>query len=301
MQGAKNDYYNPSTSRGNPYSDIFGENPDGGYDTPSSVKLLGPLAPILLSDGLSDTDALQKRLKLYASSLLGVSAFFWLWAVYNTIGLRSKGGFDLGTLSFLGSAASSSLLLRTASGGTFGFCRRRKEKDADDEETDFYGRKSRRGDDDAPPPPHVPPGRCLRTFALLTQLAVVANYGLGVLFAFTAGNRVYVYFATYCVAFAVLWSAAAFVGWALADAYRAALRRAKGDAFVDGPPGGRGARGLLRGALIALTNRSLGHGGGAGAGGGAPLADGEYYPDEEDDIDDELRALYEGRGGYTNA
>mmetsp|Transcript_41918 Transcript_41918/g.75541 ORF Transcript_41918/g.75541 Transcript_41918/m.75541 type:complete len:296 (-) Transcript_41918:102-989(-) len=295
MRGANNNYYNRAATRSNnPYSNIFNENSDDSDSIPPYyLKILGPLAPILLSDDYNDLEELQNRLRIYAVSVLGTSAFFWLWALYNSFHLRSSGGFDLGVASFFGSGISSSLLLRSSLGGRCydrnrrcGCCGEKTEKEND--EVDVYGRKSNRRDD---APSYAPPGKRLRAFAVLTQVTVVANYLLGVLFAFTAGSRVYVYFATYCFIFSLLWAIVAFSGWVLVGVYREAVGRAYGEEFLNGPS--RPGRGLLWGCLVALTNRS--------AGDGAEV-DNSYYHDEEDDmIDDELRALYEGRGGYTNA
>jgi len=330
MRDANNKYYNPTASASrerrnnnnnnnnikitnNPFSKIFNENPDGTENIPYTLKLLGPLAPLLLSEDHDDIENLQNRLRIYSLSLLGTSAFFWLWAIYNTIDLRSNGGFDLGIASFFGSGTSSLLLLRASLGGRCydrnrrcGCCAKKSEsgrEDYNEEEivVDIYGRKSRRGGDGNEGPKHVPPGNWLRLFALLTHLIVVANYILGIIFAFSAGTRVYVYFATYCSVFTVLWTIVAFSMWVLVDVYRSALGRAYGGDFLNGGPHYYSpGRGLLRRALIALTNRSsAGRGSGmevGGVGGGGS----NYYHDEEDDIDDELRALYEGKGGYTN-
>lgn len=84
--------------RGNPYADMYDGDDDGGDDDlPLSLRVLGPLGPILLSEDYSNPEELQNRLRIYAVTLIGVSAFFWLWALYNTFHLRnSSGGFDLG-------------------------------------------------------------------------------------------------------------------------------------------------------------------------------------------------------------
>ncbi|KAL7553533.1 hypothetical protein ACHAWF_016843 [Thalassiosira exigua] len=264
-------------------------------------SLLGPIfGPLLAPDSRGDPDELRSRLRWHSSSLLGASTFFWIWAVHNTLGhLRFQDGFDLGVFSFFGSGVSSALLLRSASGGTFRCfdCLRRGKKDDgddDDEELDAYGIPKRPRDD--LPARHAPPRRCLRLFALLTHLIVSANYALGTVFAFAAGNEVYVYFAAYCVAFGLLWLVAAGATWTLVSSYRESVRRVYGDEVVDGPPPPPWRRGgAVRAALIFLAGRAAG--GAASAAGGGGYCDGEA--EEEDDIDDELRALYEGRGGYT--
>lgn len=312
-----NNNNNNNRSRNNnidPYSDIPNENPDGDDDAipPYFLKLLGPLAPILLGDDLDDPEELQNRLRLYSLAVLGTSSFFWTWAAYNTIGLRSSGGFDLGVASFLGSGASSVRLLRSSQGGKcydrnrkFGCFGKKDEKDIDDDneedEVDMYGiRKSNnsrgRRDDNNDPADHTPPSKRLRVFAALTQGAVVANYMLGMLFAFTAGTRVYIFFATYCFLFSMLWLIVAFSGWVLVAFYREALRREYGEEILYPPQSRLGGRGLFWGCLVYLTNRANGHS-------GAEADNDTNYDDdddeEEDDIDEELRALYEGGSGYT--
>mmetsp|Transcript_3041 Transcript_3041/g.6669 ORF Transcript_3041/g.6669 Transcript_3041/m.6669 type:complete len:299 (+) Transcript_3041:96-992(+) len=298
MRGTNDSSYNrAASSRSNTaYLNIFDQNPHHDNDgiPPYSLKILGPLAPILLSDDYSDPEKLQNNLRIYTVSVLGTSAFFWLWAFYNTFHLRnSSGGFDLGLVSFFGSGISSVLLLRSALGGKchdrnqrFGCCGE-KEVNENNVEVDVYGiRKLNRRRDDATPI-HAPPGTSLRAFVAMTQATVVANYLLGILFALTAGTRVYVYFATYCFIFSLLWLMVAYAGWVLISVYREAVGRTYGEEVLNGP---RQRTGLCRGCLIALTNRSA----------YSETVDDNYY-DEEDDIDDELRALYEGRGGYTNA
>lgn len=219
----------------------------------------------------------------------------------------------MGIFSFFGSGFSSLLLLRSSLGGRcydtnqrFGCCgnkRREGNNNDNDEEVDVYGiRKSssrnNRGEGDnndaQNPIKHSPPGKCIRSFLGLTQIIVVANYILGILFALTAGEHVYVYFATYCCTFAFLWLIAAFVGYALVGVYRDAVGRQYGKEVLN-PPRPSCVRAILR-SLLAMA-------GGATTAGGYGAQGRDYYPDqeEEDEIDDELRALYEGRGGYTNA
>lgn len=275
---------------------LYKGNPDDAADgigvSSTSLKLLGPLAPVLLSNDVDDLERLRDRLRIFALSVMGTSAFFWTWALYNTRHLMIKhGGFDMGVFSFLGSGASSAFLLRSSLGGRWCCRPRRTDAPKDDDVADVYGRLSNGRHDDAAPN-HAPPGEFLRAFAVLTQLAVVANYMLGILFAFTAGSRVYVYFATYCFVFSILWSIAAFSCWVLITVYREAVRRAYGDEYINGPPRPR-SRGLLWRCLVCLMNRSTA---GQYASNGVTEDEDDY---REDDIDDELRALVEG-GRYTS-
>src|SRR5210317_552659 len=132
-RGTSNSNYNPPPRRGgrggrsanqNPYTYIFNNNAnnedyddnDGLISQSIHVKILGPLAPYLLSSS-DDPEELQNRVRIYALSLLGTSAFFWLWALYNTLHLRNSGGFDLGVVSFLGSGTAAMFLLRSSLGG----------------------------------------------------------------------------------------------------------------------------------------------------------------------------------------
>ena len=279
MAGAKTKSILHRASRGRgvpPHSSIPADESRRVVDgvSPRLLALLGPLAPLLLSDDPRPDD-LRRRLRRYASALLATSAFFWAWALHNTLQLRrSSGGFDLGVFSLFGTGVSSALLLR-ASGGREGEAAR-----------DVDAARKERG--------HAPPSKRLRTFAVLTHLLVVANYLLGLVFAFTASKsgRVYVYFATYCFVFALLWTAVAFSSWVLVSAYRGAVGRAYGADAVD-PPGT--CLGLLLGAWMALANRSTGHADeaidyGSDYGGGG-----------DEDIDDELISLFEGHGDYTSA
>ena len=325
MRGSRDNsnLYNP-LSRGDQ------DNHDSDGLPQYAIKILGPLAPKLLgpsTDGedneYNDPTELQNRLRLYSLSLLGTSTFFWLWALYNTYHLRKNSadgeGFDLGIISFMGSGLSSILLLRSALGGKcydrkqkcvcFG---KKKQKDNadnssnnDDEEDVLYGisRRSKNRkrndidvDDDASSSPkdHSPPGKWLRIFAVTTHLVVVANYMLGILFSLTAGRRVYVYFGSYCFIFTLLWLIVAYSGWILVSVYRGALRRAFGKEYME--PKQRTS--LLRSCLLYLTSLSSNHQQ-PPTGAYSNVRDNDYYhQEEEDEIDDELMALTEGRG-YT--
>ena len=234
---------------------------------------------IKVSDDV-EPEKLQKKLRLYSASLLGTSAFFWLWALFNTYHLRNgPGEFDLGVFSFFGSGVSSALLLRSALGGK---CCRRKKHMVQSEGVDNYGiRRPNQITDRALT--HEPPGKCLRAFVALTHLTVAANYMLGILFAFTAGQRIYVYFATYCVIFSLLWLVAAYVGLALMRLYREAVERAFGK-DVKVPPSSVFS---VLGALTYLSGTQSSY---------------DEEDDEEDDntVNAELRLLYEGSGPYSS-
>ena len=335
MRGSRdsNDLYNPLSRGGN-------NNPNNMYNDQSSyddndglpqyaIKILGPLAPKLLGPSedneYNDLTELQNRLRLYSLSLLGTSTFFWLWALYNTYHLRKSSadgeGFDLGIISFAGSAFSSILLLRSSLGGGRCYDRTQKcgcfgkknkkdnENDSNNDDTEeegvLYGinRRSKNrkrndiDDEDASSSPkdHSPPGKWLRIFAVTTHLVVVANYMLGLLFSLTAGRRVYVYFGTYCFIFALLWLIVAYSGWILVSVYRGALARAFGKEYLEP----RRRTSLLRSCLLYLTSLSSNHQQLPPTGGYSNVRDNEYYEQEyEDEIDDELMALTEGRG-YT--
>ena len=267
---------------------------------PYAQTILGAtLTPILLSEDYYNHIELQNRLRIYSLCILTTSVFFWCWAVLNTLHLRKnsedgKSGLDLGVVSFLGSALSSLLLLRCSLGGicydrkqTFGcFGKKKKVKENNSDKNDDH-------DDDTPsnssPKDHSPPGNFLRWFAVLTQLAVAANYMLGVLFAFTAGTHIYIYFGTYCFLFSLLWLAVAYSSFVLVFVYRKALEKAGYD-FLEP----RHRISLLRSILIYLTSNGeprvpLGRAGNS-----------NYdYEDEQDEIDQELLALTSGRG-YTD-
>jgi hypothetical protein len=270
---------------------------------PRYVRVLGPLAPILLSSDRTDPEALQNRLRIYSLCLIGFSTFFWCWALLNTYHLRKSGGFDLGIVSFFGSGLSSALLLRSSLGGKwydknqkYGCCGKRG--DADDED-DLYlgsnsGRKSSDGNNNnnTASKQHSPPRRALRVFVVVTQFAVVCNYLLGLLFAFTAGKQVYVYFATYCSIFTMLWLIVCYAGFVLVKVYREAVGKAYGeDALNDGKSAGRRGGSCVRRLLLSLVQRSVGT---------AP-APRKYYEEDDDEIDQELMALVEDNGNrYSN-
>ena len=212
-----------------------------------------------------DVDELQRKLRVFARTVLLTSLFFWLWAIYNTQHLqRHGGGFDLGCLSFGGTSVSSLMLLRCANGNRL--CKR-KEKD-DDDEVDGggvdYASK------------HSVPSVHLRTFAVATQVAVAANYLLGIVFAFKAGSRVYVYFASYCSVFSLLWIFTSMSTWVMIQLYRESIRQSFGDDMLRTP--------RRRGCLYWILINTQG------------IREKPIFGDEqeEDVIDDELRALYEG-------
>jgi len=286
---------------------------DGVYDNeyfpttdegeiPRSVRVLGPLAPILLSRDRANPEALQNRLRIYSLCLIGFSTFFWCWALLNTYHLRKSGGFDLGIFSFFGSVVSSTLLLRSSLGGKwydknqkYGCCGKRG--DADDDDDDLYlgsGRNSADGNNNnTASKRHSPPRQVLRVFVVVTQFAVVCNYLLGLLFAFTAGKKVYVYFATYCSIFTVLWLIICYAGFVLVKVYGEAVGKAYGEEELnDGKSAGRRGGSCVRRILLSLVQRSSV---------GAAPAPRKYYQEEDDEIDQELMALVEDNGHrYSN-
>lgn len=259
-------------------------------EKPRYVRVLGPLAPIFLSHDLTDPEVLQSRLRIYSLCLIVTSAFFWCWALLNTLDLRKTGGIDLGVISFFGSGVSSALLLKSSLGGkwydknqNFGCCGKRGDID----EYDLYLGSSRNadGNNNNVSKQHSPPGRALRVFAVVTQFIVVCNYLLGLMFALTAGKQVYVYFGTYCSLFSVLWMTSCYAGFVLVKVYREAVANAYGEeALNDGKSSGRGRATCLRRLLLILVNRSA-----------VPSPSTVYYEDdEEDELDQELMSLVEG-------
>ena len=272
---------------------------------PYAQSILGQtLTPILLSEDYYNHIELQNRLRIYSLCILSISIFFWCWAVLNTLHLRKnsedgKSGLDLGVVSFLGSALSSLLLLRCSLGGkcydrkqTFGCFGKKKVKGNNNDNDDDDDTSS-----NSSPRDHSPPGNWLRWFAVLTQLAVAANYMLGVLFAMTAGTHIYIYFGTYCFLFSLLWLAVAYTCFVLVYVYRKALGRAYGFDFLEP----RNRISLLRSVLLFLTSSGVVETPGLDRGSRRAGNSNGYYEDEEmgDDIDEELLALTSGRG-YTD-
>ena len=211
-----------------------------------------------------NVDELQRKLRVYAKTVLLTSLFFWLWAVYNTQHLqRNGGGFDLGCLSFGGTSVSSLMLLRCANGDRL--CRRKEKDDDDDENGGGIDYASK----------HSAPSSNLRTFAVATQVAVVANYWLGIVFAFKAGTRIYVYFASYCTAFSLLWIWSSIYTWVLIQLVIDATDLiSTGDDMLLTP--------RRRGCLYWILINTQG------------IREKPNSEEQEDVIDDELRALYEG-------
>jgi hypothetical protein len=56
---------------------------------------------------------------------------------------------------------------------------------------------------------------------------------LGLLFAFTAGEHVYIYFASYCTIFVHLWLLASYVGWVIVTVYKEAVIHGEDDEVVE--------------------------------------------------------------------
>ena len=130
---------------------------------------------------------------------------------------------------------------------------------------------------------------------------------LGTIFAFTAGKRVYVYFATYCIVFSIIWIAAAYVGWAIGGSYNeAAIRKYGGrEEEEDDDAKSRGRRSSssigrqqLPGPLMAWMNNNLYTQRHHDDNNICSTTNTSYY-DEEDDIDNELLAILKGQGSYT--
>ena len=98
--------------------------------------------------------------------------------MYNTFTMKK--GFDLGILSFAGSASSSIYVHQITKNGLEDF---------------------------------IPCSVVGRMAILVTHIFVAANYALGLIFALTVGSTVYVRFATYCAIFTLIWIAVAVQGW----------------------------------------------------------------------------------------
>ena len=123
------------------------------------------------------------------------------------------------------------------------------------------------------------------------------NYLLGIMFAMTAGKRVYIYFATYCSIFSILWLIIAFCCWNVVGAYREAIRVTLGDEYITKKSKHRNGCRWLCNYLLAYCYRKL------VAKQNRDANDDELNADDEDDeVDEELRALYAGPGkkGYLN-
>jgi hypothetical protein len=251
----------------------------------------GPLGRILIPhEHLDDPDALQNRLRIFSLSVLFSSIFFWCWALLNTYHLRKNGGLDLGIISFFGSGLSSALLLRSSLGGKwydsnqrFG-CFGKRGDNVDDD--DLYLSSSSGRNNKNIPSKHSPPGQALRIFVVISQLTVVCNYLLGLLFACTAGNRVYVYFATYCSIFLVLWIVVCYVGFVLVKVYRKAV----GEEVLNNDRN-ESSVSLLRRLLLLLVNIMVVR----------ETEPRSHYEEEEEEIEQELMALCENNGTtYSN-
>ncbi len=291
--------YIPSRSS-NPYSGMYNENTSGGSSDfiQTYLNILGPsLTTFLLSKDYTNPDELQRRLRIYSLILLVSSIFFWFWAIYNTWYLRTTNGagMDLGIFSFLGTIISSAWLLHASLGGKWYdeeqrlgcFGKLKKKGDNDDF---LFGGNARRGKDADAASKHCPPGKCLRIYVIMTQVVVVANYLLGLLFALTAGRRVYVYFATYCFTFSLLWISVAFAGWVIVEFYRNAVSFSYGKDQMDS---GRDCGGLLWKNINSLRDYVFGAPDYYDDGG---YSDDGFEDDDEEEIDDELKALFKGSG-----
>ena len=297
---------------------------------------------------IDPSDVLRHRLRIYSIFILATSIFFWIWAVLNTIHLRGRhrgggggdddGGMmmmmDLGIISFLGTMVSASCLLRRSvlpTTKSVGYCCCCREVGGGGGM--MIGSNDENNNHNIIHHTHAPPGKCLRTFTILTQLTVVANYVLGILFAFTAGgadhnNVVYIYFATYCTIFALLWLLAAYVGWVIITVYKEAvvIREYRGgdeavvqvvdnEEDIQQHQSRRRRRNngvcqqLLQNLLLAawMNNNNSS----SNTHHTERQQDQQeqhrqqqqykinYDDDEEDDMDDELLAILKGQGGYS--
>lgn len=131
---------------------------------------------------------------------------------------------------------------------------------------------------------------------LKTQLMVVLNYLLGLLFALTAGKQVYIYFASYCSIFSILWLLIAVLCWNVLGTYREAIRLTHGDEYISKKSKNGFSCVFLCNRLLAYCYRKL-------TARQHHTNDDELNEDnDEDEIDDELRALYAspGKRGYLN-
>ena len=133
---------------------------------------------------------LQHRLRIYSTFILATSLFFWIWAMLNTIHLRRNNSsnantdgvmmMDLGLISFFGTGVSASCLLRKSSRSVFSAaaavlhkycsCCRRTTTNTGVISSDMVEHNNNKTT--IPHHLHTPPGKCLRTFTLLTQLTV---------------------------------------------------------------------------------------------------------------------------------
>lgn len=244
----------------------------------------------------------------------------------NTADQGGGGGMmmmDLGLISFFGTGVSASCLLRKSSRSVFSAaavlpttmiakycsCCRRTTTNTGVASSGMIEHNDNKTT--IPHHLHTPPGKCLRTFTLLTQLTVVANYMLGLLFAFTAGEHVYIYFASYCTIFVHLWLLALYVGWVIVTVYKEAVIHEYGedDEVVEtnqlrrNSSIGQKLRNLLI-AWIMNNNNSNRHQSKTER--QQQQQQQQHYKDinkinydEEDDIDDELLAILKGQGGYS--
>jgi hypothetical protein len=135
---------------------------------------------------VSLSDLTRTRLRAFALVTLGISLFFWGWAVLNTIQMDT--GVDLGIVSFFTVVVSSSyLLVRT---------------------TD--GKKTQ------------PMSNLGKVLVTCTHVLVALNYALGSVFAFHWMDPIRVGFGIYCIVFMFLWFGAAYVGSKLMEEANAA-------------------------------------------------------------------------------
>jgi len=120
----------------------------------------------------------EEQLKKYLLFIICFSAFFFFWALHNT--LRMDGGLDLGMISFSTVIASSSFFL--------------------------YWRIANSAGDTASHLEDQCSPKCFSYWVVVGSHVVVAvNYLLGFIYALTVGSHIYIQFAVYCGSFFVLW------------------------------------------------------------------------------------------------
>jgi hypothetical protein len=121
-----------------------------------------------------------RRLLNFSKAGMGISIFFWCWALKNS--MKMNGSYDFGLFSFFMSGSSSLYLYRHCKDGLKGF---------------------------------QPIGHCGRLIVVATHVIVTLNYALGAFLACFLGKTVYYGFLYYCLCFTLLWLGSAVLVWDL--------------------------------------------------------------------------------------